>query len=609
MNMNNVNVEVIDGVQNNSEVLPVVPVEENAQAALATEDYQNVLNSLSLEVNGEGEDGRIVVSSKRSKKRTTIRSIARLSQEQLIQICGPVAKTVVGDITLATVKEALAEAAYGASRLSSDKVRRQGIWGTPDGSIAVVGKNTLCKWDGRTLRSLDSSFDDDMFYDTAQAVWKVDFAQLKQDLEQFDGKKCADIFRRLCTYQEQWIWVPGDRERNARVACFVAGLYVATFVQTLWNWRPQVSLLGESHSGKTWNLDLGGRIFGDLAKVTAKATFAGICQSLQSSATACFIDEFEQDRHRIAILDAIRTSGGGASIFRGTTDMKGVSFQLQHLIWIAATEDGISRAADVNRFIRLHLHKPTAGTARLKLPNKAESAEMHQYLTVMAIRFVSEAKALVENLVENVHVNIDTRIVENYAVPVAMSSLILGEESEAAARLREALELIPVERKSSDQADLLATILGSHLPVPGEGTLFVSQALRHVLDGASNRSACHEALELHGIRVLAKDQGRFVMFGSQPVERFLLKGTPWKGKNIATILRRIPGAEKEHQRLAKGPAVRGTAIPVSELDIFPESEPVVERRNLAGRFRFHVFRFRHHGLRRRRLHGPAAQRI
>lgn len=158
---------------------------------------------------------------------------------------------------------------------------------------------------------------------------------------------------------------------------------------------------------------------------------------------------------------------GGATISWGTADMRGTQFRFQHIFWGAAIEDGIRRVADVNRFIRLELHKPTEGTARFKLPNKAEYAEFHRFLLAAAIYCAADAKKLVGRLVDTVQLNIDARIIENYAVPVTMASLILGEENNANAMLRKALELVLVEREfSSDHDDLMATILESDLKVP-----------------------------------------------------------------------------------------------------------------------------------------------
>lgn len=179
-----------------------------------------------------------------------------------------------------------------------------------------------------------------LFYDTTSATWRVDFQQLKQDLEQFDREKARFVFENLCNYLSHWIWTLGNAEQNVKIARIVGGLFTATFNQTIWNWRPQISLVEESHSGKSDALKLFSRIFGNLAVLIEKPTPAGIRQNLRSSATACFIDEFEDDIHRNQILDMIKTSGNGATISRGTADQKGASFQLQHMFWVAAVVVG-----------------------------------------------------------------------------------------------------------------------------------------------------------------------------------------------------------------------------------------------------------------------------
>lgn len=194
-------------------------LEENISDSIEVQetDWRSVMDALRLEVIGEGEDGRIDLYSKASRKKVTLKSLGQAKKGKLIQICGRQASEVIDIVGIDAIQSAVAEAAFHARRLFSESERRQGIWETENGSIAVVGADCFGKWDGKTFHQASSPIEGNVFYDTTSAVWKIDDNQLKQDLEQFDREKCVGIFRRLCEHLNHWIWVPDDLTRNAQI--------------------------------------------------------------------------------------------------------------------------------------------------------------------------------------------------------------------------------------------------------------------------------------------------------------------------------------------------------------------------------------------------------
>ncbi len=247
---------------------------------------QDIMGILGLHVIGEDEDGGITVYSESSGKKSTVSNPGQVKEEKLVQLCGDGAQELVKTAGIAAIRGAIAQAAHRARRLSENSVRRQGIWETADGSVAVVADGVFCKWNGTAL-DISAPFEDGVFYDTTSASWRVDFPQLKQDLEQFDREKARTVFEQLCAYVNNWIWASGDTERNAKIARIVAALFVATFIQTIWNWRPQASITGESHSGKSTLFEFFRRILGSLAVGLEKSSPAGLRQALRSSASVC----------------------------------------------------------------------------------------------------------------------------------------------------------------------------------------------------------------------------------------------------------------------------------------------------------------------------------
>ena len=81
---------------------------------------------------------------------------------------------------------------------------------------------------------------------------------------------------------------------------------VATWVQTLWEWRPQVAIIGPSQAGKTTLFKVLSQMFGNLTVMSSGSTAAGIRQAIKSSAKVVLCDEFESSRHRTEVLEMLR---------------------------------------------------------------------------------------------------------------------------------------------------------------------------------------------------------------------------------------------------------------------------------------------------------------
>ena len=153
----------------------------------------------------------------------------------------------------------------------------------------------------------------------------------------------------------RWRW------RNPHDAHLVTGLVMATWVQTIWSWRPLVAVIGESGSGKSTLFEaLGGRagttgMFGGLVLASSKSSEAGIRQGVANSGRIILLDEFEKSKDRQQVLDTLRASSRGDIVMKGTTSQKGLQFRLQHIAWVSAIESGMKQQPDRNRFVMLNL--------------------------------------------------------------------------------------------------------------------------------------------------------------------------------------------------------------------------------------------------------------
>jgi septin family protein len=112
-------------------------------------------------------------------------------------------------------------------------------------------------------------------------------------------------------------------------------------VQSIWDFRPQVAIVGATNSGKTVLFNTLVSIFGGLSLKSSLSTASGIRQAIKTSSQIVLCDEFEDSKFRVEILEMLRTSSRGDKILRGTTNQRGVEFGLQHIAWVAAIEVGL----------------------------------------------------------------------------------------------------------------------------------------------------------------------------------------------------------------------------------------------------------------------------
>lgn len=560
-----------------------------APADLATHTERKLLADLMLEVIGEA-DSKIKVFSIFHRKTATITDIGKLTQARLEQICGPVAKAKVhgsneqieGQYSLNDVRSAIALMA-GYLPLDETPEVGRGVWqgrresGEESDTIVLVGSRDAARWNGdKVLRHVIAPRVDGLLLDMSGGEPWYEFRGLAEYLQRAktDRDWCQAAVDEAVALFARWRWTNQDVD-----PVIVAGLALATWVQTLWKWRPLVSVTGASNTGKTFlfNALCGDPnqtgIFGRLAIKSSGSTEAGIRQALARSASVVMLDEFEDSRHRAKVLETLRTSSRGDIILRGTASGRTERHGLTNIVWVAAIEVGLKREPDRNRFIMLELRPPLPeNRGKLTLPPGSVLADLGQRLLAVAITHVSDARQIAATLKSTRVDGIDDRTVESYSVPAAILAALHQDTPGYARKLLEAF-LATVERSEqgqTDRASLLEDILGASLMV-GKGTVYtVGQILE-------SQVAYHEhssALEGAGVQLCRRDVGRrgdafeatgpkVLFIDHRTACRKLLRDTEWAGQSIDQILKRTPGAEKTRRRIA-GRIVRGIEIPWGE---------------------------------------------
>lgn len=533
---------------------------------------ETICQDLGLDVLGLRDGGAVEIWSKTHRRRFRINNVSRMSFEELLAYGGRAVKEKVlrtrngadGWHGMDDVREAILYLA-GYRLPLTESHAGIGCWegisddGNPNENIVIVGRGEAAELNGTgSLRKIDVPRVGGRTIDLNDDRDWYEFDTLQGHLALADPKWCASAILEATQVFGMLRWRTPDSD------ILVTGLVLATFVQTLWNWRPLVAIEGQSNSGKSMLFEhIMEPIFGKLAMRVDKPSEAGLRQGLKHHALAVMIDEFEKGAERQKILELLRTSSRGGKIFKGTVDQRGTSFGMRHIAWIAAVEVGLSRTPDLNRFICLEINSKLKSRQPFALPSRQYLADLGRRLLAVAIKSVAAARRVAAAMSMTPVPGVDPRVAENYIVPIAMIAAANGMDiKDARDWLIDYLKKIDLtDQSSSDEIDLLSAILHSQIFVPG-GKKSVAQFLEEgslaeekVLAGCGiAKCGCGPEGEI----------GNYLFIAPNVVSRFLLQDTDWKGQNIKTILRRIEGAKEGRHRMG-GTYPRGIWIPAGEV--------------------------------------------
>lgn len=553
-----------------------------------------ILRRLGLEVLYETREGAVRVFSVRLRKSTTFDRVPRLTKVDIVQAAGPVAMRVVStdpdgqtSWSIDDVREAIA--AVASTRRGRSCERGIGIWrgldrqGAPTDAIVVAGDTEAALFNGE--RALKRVFDPRvdglvLDYGDGDAQW-YEF----DDLERHVAAAEADPDWRRSVVDEavrlfsRWRW------RGEHDPQLVTGLVLATWLQTVWAWRPLVVVTGESNCGKSTLFEtLAGKqgafgLFGGLSLSGAKSSEAGIRQGIGNTGRVLLLDEFEKSKDRDTILQTLRASSRGDTVLKGTASHKGVQFRLQHVVWLAAIESGMSRQPDVNRFVHLQLLRAAPGSeGKLLAPSSYEAADLGLRLLAVAIVVGVAARRRAIDLKSHKVPGADPRAVETYAVPAAALGEAVGLSHEGSAALLESLmgglDGDPLE---SDQELLLSAILDSRVQCDHGVRRSVRDLVESFEAGGAEWMSHQSAFRQHGLWLQDEPGGGPVLLVKKDVVlRELLRDTEWSRSRIDQVLLRLPGAERRAVKVS-GSASRWVAVPLGGAERNSATERIPER--------------------------------
>ena len=528
---------------------------------------EKLLLDIRLEVLGEIQDsgGKVKVFSEDHRKTDVITDIAKLTYPRLLQICGPAVKKSVhqgsddipGIYTLKDVRQAIAVVS-GFRRVGDGNESGRGMWRginddrEPNNSVILVGAGEAAKWNGdKILHRIIKPRSEGRILDLGSSMPWYSHEELAELAQQAGNRDwCVSVIEEAENIFGRWTW------RKAESPAVIVGAVLASLMQTMWLWRPQIAIIGESNTGKSTLFGALGEIFGSLTIKSSSSSAAGIRQAIRQTASIVLCDEFESGKHRQEILDMIRASSRGDTILRGTTTHKGQEFTLRHIVWIAAIESGLQREPDRNRFITLELVPPAADRmGKLSVPTNSELHHLGQKLLAIVIRHAVPATILAAQLKQTQIEGVHARIIESYSAPAAILSSVYGFDfDQSTAALGTLLKTAErIELGHGDKEQLLEDILSSKLDVGRGEKASVSQAMAW----RPEKSDYDHVMEQHGIGIFTEG----VFFAHNLITRHLLKGTKWETQNIDQILIRLPGAMKCKRRICGGSRPWGILLP------------------------------------------------
>jgi len=454
-----------------------------------------------------------------------------------------------GQFTLAQVKLAIASVAAQTSAVTEK--RGVGVWESGCNLVIVSSRQLGILNGSPQLTVSQNPVFRGQAYDVGDRCEWIDMAQLADQICGVGAKPGTlhvdDVFALQALFSK-WSF----RNPDGVIPEVLTGLVMASFVQTLWRWRPQVFLIGQAYAGKTTMMHALAAMFGKLEANSAQSSAAGIRQALRNSGRIALCDEMEKNKHRPEIFEMIRSSGRGDEVFRGTAGQHGhIAFKLEHIFWCASIESGLLNEADSSRFIVIELQKTNQ---KIDVPPNEELDALGRRLAATAILNVRRAREVADYCLARRPEGVHGRVCESYAVPISMYATSVGmSETEALELFLKALNGISEsDQVESDAESLLHELMLSQVPLPGGRRLSLAAAIDD-----RYQTPVEEALEAVGVVV----EGDSVLFNKSLALRYLLTHE-WKGKRIDQILSRIPGISRVVRRSGKT-TLRYIAIPRS----------------------------------------------
>jgi hypothetical protein len=502
----------------------VEPVKLEAQAVANRRDIINeqtneslqFLTSANLQIVGTDDQGSVVLRSHNTGRVFMMKRLTDLTYMNMLALCGPDFGLRVENVTteadlqlpntimFSEFKRKVAIAMSTVKTVTAEPIG-QGLWMLGKHphdeklkcDLYVVKNGVIHRYTGKKLvPTLDTSIGNyTLSYGKLHSDW-FDLDKLNKNIE-----RAASVeWRRKAYFQlyeavNSWAW---ENDRMGMVAC---GLIYSSWLQSALPWRPTITLVGESDSGKTWFLTMLSEIYLLSTVAYGKSSAAGVLQRIGHNCLPTMIDEIDQTKGQLELLSTLRGSSRGQPCLKGTSNQDGKVYTLQHTPWLSGIFTSAESIADKNRLIELSLKAVTQNT--IKRPELADAMDLGYKILASVIVC---SKDIISACREMLKVATDkagrSRYRESYAIPYGTLAAVCGfPPDDLSDDMNDYIKVIEGEwltdGSQNDQEDALGEIMGSVIKL-GYGSSQSQASVAEILT-SPNLISHRKTLETMGV--------------------------------------------------------------------------------------------------------------
>jgi len=444
------------------------------------------------------------------------------------------------------------------NQIGQMKSQGQGIWLEKDKSLFIVSGNNAYIWkNGKIKETIDKPIHNKkrILFQGDKDWFQPDNINRKTDYQ--------ESFINLYKILGQWNW--GSIGGNFKLGIFTALLFAYPF-QYLWDWRPHIYLTGRRAVGKSTLVQF---VFDDLfsklgLRMEGDTSEAAFRQSVSNNLYCTCIDEFEKvaTKSRNAILKLLRISNRKVGTIRkGTPSGKEQLFEMSHIVTLVSIEVPLKDAADKSRFIQFDISLYRSKV--LKLPGSEEiqqlfnniiSAGLHNYQKYLDKRL---------EIIHNYEGDLDSRILEGYAVPLSIISVLTGKDPYDYLKKIEAVSSVIIQE---DDERLIETIINTRITIrdgaPQDTT--VGELISSIVNTTDStlQQNLNSRLQIYGLSINKTKEN--IAIHPTSLSRNILKSTDFEYFGIKDILLRVEGASEQITKFS-GKTQRCISIPIEKI--------------------------------------------
>ena len=592
--------DLVEMVRTTPVANPVSMPKEEMEGGL--NEHQMILRQLDLVVLGHSKNSAIQIFNAAVCRKFSVPDIDRFSyQKQLMhigknavdKIANPLDPNAEG-IDSNDVRVAIAMESSG-TELSRANTVGIGIWESA-GRLFAVGAGEWLAVNGG-VQSYSAPMVDDKI---------VEFGEMEEDwynrdlLYSYLGPAKSAEWREEHLMEMAELFGRWKNHTHPQAGLVLSCLAIATWCQSVWDWRPWVAIQGESSTGKTVLMEFIANYFGKLVCATSDASAAGIRDEIGTSGRILMYDEFEGSKYRDEIITRLMSSSRrsmfGTSV-RSSSSQKSVKTEMQLIPWFSATDMKRDKQTENNRYITFELGSRN-GMEQFDLPVDPEFFDMLRNKSIACIMRCWKRVQELSHIIMKSMGSSYARQGESYSLPCAVYGAICGLSDERAINFHQSLmqslrATNVVEDDDSEQKMLMDAILESEIHIGGGVSTTIGKVLATENSQRLHGQDPEEILNRHGIRRFStfevqelsdwKESGgeikSHVFFScakSGQIKRKLLKGTDHARQDLKTLLSRFPGAFKGRcrvQAVTRGVFIPSDAIGAVDPKDFVAAEP------------------------------------